>query len=799
MIWDTFSDSLRAYLWLEQEALELRAVDDGIARYRKYRSNAEPCELGPEKQLIFEAMGTLIPKIEGLQEELRNRKTRPGRHQFWWDVVLKIPADKLGFMCINRAVMCAANPATNNVTNVCMELRKSVDNYLSVEGIKAHNKEMWDRQRVRWKNLTPTALRHIKKAVNTTLPAWQPNQAAIFGRYMLELVITATRTVEIVPVYRGPRKSLELRLLPDVRDMIEKQHGNLELIASTVGIPCVVPPLNWTGQNLGGFHYYTRDSLTLDRMGMHEVDRDPEKLKSTLEAVNYLQSIPWKINTDLLSAAEALWDHGGDIGGIPGTTKEIPPFPEDGDAQAKSDWKCEARALHDFNHQTEAKRISFALALSTAKKYTKYPAMWFVHALDFRGRGYPVSQYLKHQAHDSVKAMLRFAEGKPLGEDGLYWLRVNTANHFGVDKVSYDDRVDWVRQELEPRTRSGTHPVDEGSWSKADKPLQALASLMELHAALQSGSPESFVSHLPVGVDGSCNGLQHLSAAGRDEIGGRLVNLLPSDVPSDAYKIVSARSNDLLEGLAESPEEASLAHHWLGKVQRHHVKRAIMTTPYGVTAQGVVTQLISDGHIDDLGTADLLPRWQAARFMQRVIDHAKGIEMKAATEIMDWLRAIATIANQADSPVRWTTPTGFEVSQMYLETKQTVVRTPFQRLTIRLVDDESKRINHNKQFRGLPPNWVHSLDACHMMGTALRMKDHDKAMAEVHDEYSTHACDVPLLQTCLREEFVEMHSRDLLSEFKAEVEEQLEVELPAPPPRGNLDINQIMHSQYFFS
>jgi DNA-directed RNA polymerase, mitochondrial len=136
---------------------------------------------------------------------------------------------------------------------------------------------------------------------------------------------------------------------------------------------------------------------------------------------------------------------------------------------------------------------------------------------------------------------------------------------------------------------------------------------------------------------------------------------------------------------------------------------------------------------------------------------------------------------------------------MYLETRQTVVRTPFQRLTIRLVDDQDKRINQNKQYRGLPPNWVHSLDACHMMGTTLRMKDYGLTMAEVHDEFSTHACDVPQLQTCLRQEFVEMHSRDLLTEFKVEVEKQLEVELPAPPTRGSLDINQIMHSTYFFS
>jgi DNA-directed RNA polymerase len=49
--------------------------------------------------------------------------------------------------------------------------------------------------------------------------------------------------------------------------------------------------------------------------------------------------------------------------------------------------------------------------------------------------------------------------------------------------------------------------------------------------------PASYVSHLPVHMDGSCNGLQHYAALGRDEAGGRAVNLLPSNTPQDVYKV----------------------------------------------------------------------------------------------------------------------------------------------------------------------------------------------------------------------------------------------------------------------
>ena len=68
-------------------------------------------------------------------------------------------------------------------------------------------------------------------------------------------------------------------------------------------------------------------------------------------------------------------------------------------------------------------------------------------------------------------------------------------------------------------------------WQQADSPWQLLAICYDLQAALSSGDPESYCSKLPVHQDGSCNGLQHYAALGRDEKGGRAVNLLPVDKP----------------------------------------------------------------------------------------------------------------------------------------------------------------------------------------------------------------------------------------------------------------------------
>ena len=65
-----------------------------------------------------------------------------------------------------------------------------------------------------------------------------------------------------------------------------------------------------------------------------------------------------------------------------------------------------------------------------------------------------------------------------------------------------------------------------------------LAACMEVRGALAWhdawGSTATYPSRLPVQIDGSCNGLQHYAALGRDAPGGAAVNLEPFDRPQVA-------------------------------------------------------------------------------------------------------------------------------------------------------------------------------------------------------------------------------------------------------------------------
>jgi DNA-dependent RNA polymerase len=89
-------------------------------------------------------------------------------------------------------------------------------------------------------------------------------------------------------------------------------------------------------------------------------------------------------------------------------------------------------------------------------------------------------------------------------------------------------------------------------WTEADSPWQLLAVCMDIAAALRSGDPATYCSRLPVHQDGSCNGLQHYAALGRDAWGGSAVNLTPNEGHQVSFR------RDITHGLIHSHLNSAL-------------------------------------------------------------------------------------------------------------------------------------------------------------------------------------------------------------------------------------------------
>jgi len=194
---------------------------------------------------------------------------------------------------------------------------------------------------------------------------------------------------------------------------------------------------------------------------------------------------------------------------VSGRDLAMPDKPHDIDTNevALREWKWKARDVHSSNVSLRRDRMKQQQLLDLATKFRDETAIYFPHNLDFRGRVYPVPQTLHPQGSDNVKALLRFSEGKPLGDDGARWLAIHGANTFGVDKVSFDERVEWVEENQHHIWACAQDPFGYQWWTEADKPWSFLAFCFEWQSYCLD--PETFVSHIPIALDGSCNGLQH--------------------------------------------------------------------------------------------------------------------------------------------------------------------------------------------------------------------------------------------------------------------------------------------------
>ena len=84
------------------------------------------------------------------------------------------------------------------------------------------------------------------------------------------------------------------------------------------------------------------------------------------------------------------------------------------------------------------------------------------------------------------------------------------------------------------------YPKGRQWWKSSDDPWQTLACCKEIVNAMRSPDHTKFISRFPVHQDGSCNGLQHYAALGRDQTGAEKVNCAPSPVPQDVYSGVAA-------------------------------------------------------------------------------------------------------------------------------------------------------------------------------------------------------------------------------------------------------------------
>jgi DNA-directed RNA polymerase len=776
----------------------------------------------------------LLPALDHLTKGLKEQRASRGRPSKLLSILNILSAEQVAYTALRSLLNDASREQTQQTTAI--RIGEAIELEIRLHQVRTENKELWT-DLDRTLRTTP-AFRELR-ALTAKLPD-NTNDAFItrfqLGMQLLQLALAHTNLFEVQQP-RGNRRSNRIALTSDAQTEVRKSEEQLLRWAPLDYEALIVPPKTWTSLDDGGYHYLPLPLIKSQGRNRYEQKHRSniklDDLSSVLGAVSALQSVPWTINTEVLSAMKTLTE------GRKGTLKdtlaaygEQDPGANDvkepsTDDDTKTTW-IEQKILKEVLEPEELDEpfLDFGRVKALAERYKTSEPFYFSWQLDFRGRAYPVGAHLHPQGHDSARSLLHFAEARPLGTTGERWLALHGANMLKADADTTDAKINWIysqnnNQDILNTAKDPASMVE--FWALKDKKLRktawgALAFCFEWARLQRDGT--QFVSRIPVAMDGTCNAIQHMAALIRDEELARLANIVPSAQRADLYGAVARDVCNSIEAAPSDPRKEFL--HSLGVpletiINRDLCKQPVMTTPYGVT---------------NWGRRGQVQLWKSAEFKKKILALSNGDEQKDTSlrirkyvaehvsnvieerlargcEIMAWLQKTAAVLVDNGKPPLWTTPIGFPVIQTYLDNKKRRIRTEVGQLqqfrcfnlTLKVPTD---KLSRKKAISGIVANFVHSYDSAHMMLTTLAASSQGiSGLRMIHDSFACHADQAGLLAKILREQFAAMYAdREPLSEFYESCVREMggrTTALPAPPGVGSLDVNCVRNSEYFFS
>lgn len=644
--------------------------------------------------------------------------------------------------------------------------------------------------------------------------AWSTHDKLHVGYALLILFRDHTGLVE------APRDSVFVDPTPALIEAVEKALQG-RVLDYMVYPPMVVKPLPWTTNHLFRGGYLSTKLIRRYPIIKGSRKRDIPRFASMdwsqiLPAINAIQETPWRVNRTMLDVLEwAMFERGGGFAELPlADAKPLPPEPPgyrvDEQVTKEHDKLC--FLIHSENREIISKRLQVLFTISVARQFKNFKSLYFPHNLDSRGRAYPLPAFLNPQGPDFTKSLLEFAEGKPiLTDEDAAWLAIAGANAYGKDKITLQERVDWVQDNDEMIFSIASDPKLDLRWTEAGEPFQFLRFCLEWTAFWKQGF--GFVSHMVVPVDATCSGLQHYSAMLRDEVGGRSVNLEPHLPRQDIYQDVADRVNEAL--MQPNADMLEMSSAWLRfGIDRKITKRQVMVVPYAGTfascmeyTRAAVTEKIKGGVIAPWGDSDPNP-WivYLSKLIWNAIDEVvvKGKEAmrwlsKAASEYTRWANKLD--GSSFDKRMSWVTPDGFEAVHYRAAEKKNRVETYLDGRVQLAYHESTPKLEARDMALAVAPNFVHSYDAC-----LLRMSV-NKALAlglrhfgMVHDSFGVHACDMStFLNMCIKPSFIAMYQDDELAKFRDRLPPEVQTELEELTIPGSLDLNGVLQNEFFFS
>src|SRR5690625_2036439 len=455
-----------------------------------------------------------------------------------------------------------------------------------------------------------------------------PRDRILVGIWFVDKLAQATGLIELEneTVRDAGGKAMNRLWIVPAEGTLEWMAQRNEVLADLqpVKLPTLVPARPWKPNDRGGYRFKLRGAFPLVRGFNQQAEAvEGRDMPVVYDAINRLQDTAWRVNTDVLAIVQEIERRGGGLCGVPrqdlepepalwdtytamraegalGDVKILDGDPEGPEDQVKALLRAHRYALgqvKERNHYAKLEQIAHSRLMRVGERFADEEVFYYPYNMDFRGRIYPIVDYLSPQGPDIEKALLTFADKRPIGALGGKWLAIHLTGSMGVtpggtrvSTMTLIERQVWVEDNEERVLQVARDPWADLWWTDADDPLQFFAACCEWSRWEEAGYSGDYLCGLPVAMDGSCNGLQHFAAMFRDEVGAVAVNVSPNARPRDVYSLVAERVLDLLEAEAFDNPLAKL---WLtsGLVDRELTKRPTMTFGYGSKVFGFTSQI----------------------------------------------------------------------------------------------------------------------------------------------------------------------------------------------------------------
>ena len=603
---------------------------------------------------------------------------------------------------------------------------------------------------------------------------WSQQVLQKVGSWLLDCLMSETGWIENVVIATPRKRRSVLRYSQEFLGLKGAILQRAEELAFCHW-PMVCPPNDWTNEDRGGY-------LTEEIRKQHPLVRKTGSLGLTkqgsipLAMLNNLQQVGLCINKPVLDVANWAFENFRTIGKFTReTVKPVPPSPPEGATPEDiKTYKRYRREIEDYNAQLEQKNWRTTEVMYVANRYVKEERFWLPWSFDYRGRIYSLVTSLSPQGTDFDKALLLFADA---GTVDPYWLAFAVATTQGQDKASMEDRITWTWNHRDLISSIATDPISNLSlWANASEPWSFLAACIEYHECCIALTRDT--SGLPIGIDATQSGIQHLAALSLDGSAAALVNILPTTKPVDGYRTIAEDCIKYISDKAVHPY-----------ITRKVTKRTAMTLPYGVTrdsARGYIREGLKEEG------CDLSIKGRLSEITNAIYEKAIPEIFPGPVDIMHWLQKSAKEILEHSDVIEWTTPSGFHVRQDLRVCLSERIRTRLMgsvvacQVGVGWGGPDSKH-----HVSALAPNVVHSMDAALLNLTFAYWA---KPFTVIHDCVLGRSCDMTQMSMDIRLHFAEMYKAPVLEQWA----KQVGVSIPEGLMKGTLDIERVNHSEYFF-